>query len=241
MLLQILCITNDYLVIYKTLKTWSCASRIVIFANGNNKNLIKEELKDIQNCFVIIGDFIGFSETRNLLITLAQTDKFDYNIMIDDSYELHGDLLKELKKQNLNHGLIRIKSGKELQNRKLIFKKGQYTGNIHETLIEDGPAFQLENVYIEDVIYKHQVIRSYKRADYDLEMLKKEPKNRRTDYYTAALLMKKGQFKKALVIFNELIKVKDYYSSLSEKSIELINSGKLEQLLNLVLERQTIN
>lgn len=187
MKIQVLVMACDPISIKNTVKTWARADRIVVYANGPEKHIIKEQLS---GCKVIIGDFIGFSETRNLLISLAQTDKYDYNIFIDDSYELRGSL-DELVHQTLCHGLIRVKTLNDWQNRKIIFKKGQYTGHIHETLTPDLPTFQIQFSYIEDVVYEHHELRRVQRLDYDLEMLDREPKCRRTDYYKAINLVKK--------------------------------------------------
>ena len=223
MKLQVLCICCDHICIRNTILTWSCATRIVVLANGPNTEQIISNLKDIKNCFVIKGEFSGFSNTRNLLINLSQTQNYDYNIFCDDSYELRGDIIAELEKQKLNHGLIHIKSGNFWQNRKLIFKRGKYSGRIHETLIDDGVPFQLENCYIEDIIYSHHLKRTYLRINYDLEMLDKEPDNRRTRYYRGTLLLKKGKLKESLNLLNGLLDEKDQYFLPAKKCCDYIN------------------
>jgi len=219
MKLQVLLIACDDICIKKTILTWACASRIVVLANGPEADKIIINLTGVKNCFVIKGEFIGFSNTRNLLIEMAQCDKFDYNIMIDDSYELRGDLILQLEKQTLNYGIIKVKSGEYIQNRKIIFKNGKYSGNIHETLISHGEFFNVEDCFIEDVIYSHHLKRTNERAEYDLLMLDKEPDTRRTRYYRGTLLLKKEEVNKSIEIFNSLIKenIDDLYDSLSRK------------------------
>ncbi len=240
MKLQLLCITCDHLVIHKTISTWKDqATRIVVYANGPNKDLIREELKSINNCHTLLGDFIGFSQTRNLLIDLAQTDKFDYNIMIDDSYELIGgsNIISFLEKHKENQLVVSVKTLDEVQKRRLIFKKGRYTGEIHETLEPRGTIGVLDGHYIEDIVYKHHLRRTCDRIDYDLSMLDREPVSRRSIYYRATLLLKKGQVDQAVHLFGQLTTGKDQYSILSKKCLFVINGIKHKQVKTLDLPK----
>lgn len=241
--LQVLCICCDPLVMHKTISTWSdCSERIVIFANGPRAQEIKSVLSQIQKCKVIIGNFIGFSETRNLLIELSQPDKYDYNIMIDDSYELRGDLINCLFKQiqiGGSRGLIKIRSGNNWQQRKLIFggkgRKAKYIGKIHETIecSQEDKIFSIPETecFIEDIVYLHHLQRTIDRMDYDLSQIGDGEKlTRRDNYYKACIYWKKGgkgNLGTATEIFKNLISQEpnstDAYSSLAKKYLLTIN------------------
>ena len=66
----------------------------------NTKEIIKEELKNIPGT-LHEGEFVDFSQARNLALSLV-SKKCKYIIMLDDSYILHGgnklkDILKKEK------------------------------------------------------------------------------------------------------------------------------------------------
>lgn len=217
MKLQILCICSDHLVIKRTVSTWiNQVDRIVILANGPNRQLIKDSLKCFENVFVIIGEFEGFSETKNKLINLAQCKKYDYNIFLDDSYEVIGLLRQALANETCNKLALNVITGTFTQCRRLIFKTGKFVGKIHETLDGEKESKVVECVFIKDVVYEHHLQRSIDRAEYDLEMLKGDH-SRRGTYYKFITLFKIGRVEEAEKLLKSLLSINDEYSGMIKK------------------------
>lgn len=225
MKLQILCMTceTDMNLLKKLVKNWTQkVDRVVLYANGDKRDLIKKTFKRWKSVIVFIGDFLGFSETRNKLINLAKNGDYDYSIMLDDSYFIQGNF-NELMFLNYNQLYIGVYNGKgSMTPRRLIFKTGGYSGKIHETLDVEGAQGRVFLVYLKDIQYDSHITRSYKRANYDLEQLK-DDNTRRGKYYKAMTMTKKYLYErqsgvipkdndKATKLFQELLdeKVNDY-------------------------------
>lgn len=220
---QILLITNDHLIIEDLIKNWYLQKKLIrvcILANGPHKELIKEKLKNYKKVVVILGEFIDFSTTRNELIRMCNTDKY-YTLYADDSYFIDGQLIIDGKYKQY---IIDVYSGPYIQKRRLLFKgKYYYSGAVHENLICDEPCGHLKNVFIKDVVYKHHIIRTNKRAEWDLMMLSND-NTRRGRYYKGTCYMKMGRYDKMNEIFSELLKEdkNDYYAGMIKKIISII-------------------
>lgn len=193
MKVQILCICCDR-IITKTVENWKKYSdRIVVYANGPDRNFIKKSLVGIS---VITGPFLGYSETRNLLISLCQLEKFDINLFLDDSYEIVGKLSPER--------LIRIFDEKTQLTyaRNLIVKSGEhYSGSIHETVVSKEQLILNENFYIIDKYNFLNELRRVKRLPSDLEKL---DDSERDTIYKICILSKLSKFKEAKELLKKL-------------------------------------
>jgi hypothetical protein len=183
--------TNCSESIYKTLKTWNFVDRIFVYLNNCTDNT-RDILKNIENVEIYEGYFDSFSNTRNRCLELCRDKKYEWTIMIDDSYEYRGSgLIEELKNIKGDYAAIEIhrdtmvyKSIRVLRN-----KKGnvQFTGKIHECIVV--PIYQtLKNSFIEDIEYPEHAKRTRKRQIKDLEILRGDVKNARNLYYIACTL-----------------------------------------------------
>lgn len=186
MKVQILCMACDKIVI-KTVENWKKYSdRIVIYANGPDRNVIREKTSGV--C-VLVGQFMGYSETRNKLMEICSLEDYDINLFLDDSYEICGTISAGR--------LIKIldeKTGLSYR-RNLIVKKGEkYVGKVHETVRTNEILTNNNSFYIIDRFNFLNELRRVKRMPSDLNSL---DDSERDTVYKICILAKLSRFKEA--------------------------------------------
>lgn len=172
------------------------ADRWTILDTGSTdgtQQIVQEELSG-QWYELFEEPFINFRDSRNRLLELAG-DKCHFNVMLDDTYVLHGNLREFL---DLARGddvadsfSLTIDGGDTLYNSNRITKPSRglkYEHIIHET-IEKNLAVQVPypDAYIEDVPSAYMSKRTKERKMQDIKLLiqlqKEDPDNPRTYYY----------------------------------------------------------
>jgi len=166
-------------------------------STDNTVETIKEVLKD-KNGNLYEEPFINFRDSRNRCLELAGTT-CKYNIMIDDTYILRGDVRNFLNiirsDQVADSYNIFINSDNNIYGSDRILKSDRnlkYIYLLHE-IIQDYDNFTvqlpLDKIYIEDVSNDYMRKRTTDRKNYDLQLLfqtlEEYPKVSRTLYYIA--------------------------------------------------------
>lgn len=179
----------------------------VLFASGKPGELYNEP-------------FINFRDSRNRLLDLAG-EKCAFNVMLDDTYVLHGNLRDFLsvvrgddvastysifiKDISLSHGSIRITKPE---------RKKRYKYIIHEIIDDIGYQIPPNVAFIEDVISEYMSDRTLQRKEMDLEMLREEiknnPKDPRNYYYMAETYLCMKEWKSALEWYEKSFNMDGY-------------------------------
>jgi hypothetical protein len=188
-------------------------------STDNTINIIKDELKDIEGD-LYFSEFIDFSYARNKCIELS-SKKCKYQIMLDDSYFIHGgkQLRNILQKSNIPCFFIKIAhyNNDYLSNEyisKRIFKtdeKINYKYRLHEDIIIDDNKTKVIddlNIFIDDVVVKEHTNRTYTRKKQDLDLLlldyNDNPKDPRTIYFLATVYCNLDDYNNALKYYDIL-------------------------------------
>lgn len=166
-------------------------------STDNTVSIIKEVLKN-KNGKLYEEPFINFRESRNRCLQLAGTS-CKYNIMIDDTYILRGDVRNFLtfirSDQSADSYNIFVNSNDNIYGSNRILKSERnlkYIYLVHEIVQDyDNVIVQLplDRVYIEDVSTDYMRKRTQERKKYDLDLLfqtlEEYPTAPRTLYYIA--------------------------------------------------------
>jgi hypothetical protein len=191
--LNLLCICyNSQESIYECLSSWApFVSSINILINGGQYNdyynleSTKTQINNVRhpNKKVYTENFQGFSNTRNRLIKLVNTDELC--IFIDDSFILgHYCIIEDLADIQLIS--IFSKEAKMTYSSNRIFKGFcNYTGIIHETIETNLRVHS--GICVTDKSYESHTNRTNVRKLDDLQLLK-NAKSPRDLYYLAATL-----------------------------------------------------
>lgn len=189
---QILSMTCDTFII-KTIENWQKhnPNRIVIYANGKYKYKIKEALSHHKNTVVITGDFLGYQNTRNHIISFSNLQNYKINLFLDDSYEIYGKVT-----ENRRIKIIDEKNN-HIYYRNLIIKpKEYYIDNIHETIKTKEIPIINTDFYILDKYNFINELRRIKRFPSDLEHLKNDNSERGL-FYRISILIRLSRFQEA--------------------------------------------
>ena len=165
---------------------------------SNKKGNLHEEL------------FVGFSESRNRCLELAG-EKCKFNIMIDDTYILKGNVRNFLEllrsDQFADSYNIFINSNNNTYGSNRILKsdrKLKYIYDVHEIIQQNyNLVVQLpfNEIYIDDIASEYMQERTLNRKKYDLEnlhlMLTKYPNDPRTLYYITQTYCELKEYDKA--------------------------------------------
>lgn len=189
---------------------------------GSTDNTV-EIIKDVMKCkrgTLYQEPFINFRDSRNRLFDLAG-EKCAFNIMLDDTYVLHGDLRKFLTlargddvassfnlfitTNDMMYGSIRITKPE---------RKKRYVYTIHEIVNDKGFQIPKNIAYIEDIISPYMNLRTKKRKEQDLVLLTQElkdnPDDARTYYYMAETYLCMENWKKAAEWYKKRAELKGY-------------------------------
>jgi glycosyltransferase involved in cell wall biosynthesis len=180
-------------------------SRIVILDTGSTDGTL-EILEKIPNLILHKSPFQGFSNSRNKCLDLAYDLKYEWTLMIDDSYKLLTNF-NELKLvpnyvdaisivvtksngiENLSNRIIRTSS------------KLRYIGDIHE-YIDSKLTWIVKSIRLLDFVTPNQQLRTYQRNINDLKILEGKTDSRSL-YYTACTL--NNQYIQGLVNYDIVV------------------------------------
>lgn len=191
-------------------------------STDNTIDIIKDVLKD-KNGDLYCEPFINFRDSRNRCLDLAGRS-CKYNIMLDDTYILKGDVRKFLNylrsDQFGDSYSIMVKSYDMVYGSNRITKtenKLRYVYKLHEIIqTENNKCVQIpfEEMNIYDYSNEYMEERTTRRKDYDIKVLKQEIKDNpnipRHLYYIAQTYKEMKEYKKAV----------KYYQKRTEHSVE---------------------
>ena len=189
--------------------------------------------------------FVDFSTTRNRAFKLAETSgiECEYNIVLDDSYILHGgDKLRNMIREgNSSAYSIMIRNKNVMYDSIRITKvseKLKYKYRVHENIIVSPKKLKMitdDDIYIEDMEYGLHTIRSSNRYKNDLTMLlqdhRENPKDMRIIFYVAQTYNKLGNHDKAIFFYNKRIQIDKKKDMSDEVYISYYNLGHIYKLL----------
>lgn len=174
----LLMIRNGEDTVIQALQSWaSHVDRIYVLDTGSTDdtlNLLRKFKNQVRTRMVIKqSPFKDFSTSRNELLAMSNNSYYDYSVMIDDSYELVGNLL-ELKTLNdpviginISDGICTYPSNRIKKTNVTMVK---YQGAIHESLNYPYSCV-LKNAHINDIQTERQAYRTLERNKKDLELL----------------------------------------------------------------------
>jgi hypothetical protein len=179
--------------------------------------------------------FINFRDSRNRLLDLASTD-CKYNIMLDDTYIIKGDLrefLTEIRGDQYANSFttfIHSDDTKYGSNRITLSSSGlRYIHKIHEVITDKdniNVVIPENRVWIEDRRFDYMEKRTQDRKQLDLKLLYEEvdenPNDPRAYYYLAQTYNLLEDYEKAFYYFM--------------KRCEFINSGFLQERVDAAFE-----
>ena len=227
---QLLCIcSNSESCIYRTITSWlPYVDKVSILINNCNDNTEFEILRACPDAIIYHGAFTGFADTRNTLLRLSYDEDIDYNLFIDDSYELVA--FKNIPKI-VDIGLVSINTHEYSYHSSRILKmdpKIFYENNIHETVVGSDKKFLINGFKIYDRFYTEHMHRSVNRASYDLSCLEGLTDSR-SNYYRACCFVKLNEYSKAIDILKILSNKESIYKKLA---IELLSDIVQYEIIN---------
>ena len=167
-------------------------------STDNTVQIIKETLKDIPGK-LYEEKFINFRESRNRLLELAEIHNYVFNIILDDTYILRGNLrnfLELVRKDDIvdSYSLVITDNEKKYNSNRIVRSNRslRYKYYIHEIIQPENNlnVSVPETIsYIEDIHSEYMSNRTKDRKKNDLELLFKQynedTNDPRTLYYIA--------------------------------------------------------
>jgi hypothetical protein len=204
-------------------------------STDNTINIINKVLVGKKNGNLYQEPFINFRESRNRLLDLAGTS-CKYNIMLDDTYVVQGDLRSFLTEvrgdQYANSFTLYIKSDDTQYGSNRIIKSNsrlRYIHKIHEVITDKdniNVVIPESKVMIDDRRFDYMEKRTHERKQLDLKLLYEEveenPNDPRAYYYLAQTYNLLEDYEKAFYYFI--------------KRCEFINSGFLQERVDAAFE-----
>lgn len=188
-------------------------------STDNTIEIIKDVMKSKRGT-LYQEPFINFRDSRNRLLDLAG-ENCVFNVMIDDTYVLNGDLRTLLTKlRSAEDGdvfSIYIKDVDMMYMSARITrstKKKRYIYTIHEII--EGDAYSLpQSVFIQDVTSPYMRERTVSRKQMDLDLIQKEietnPNDARLYYYLAETYLCMYNWKKAAEAYEKRSKMEGFF------------------------------
>lgn len=211
--------------------------RYTILDTGSTDNTVETIKKVLANKTgdLYEEDFINFRDSRNRLLELAG-DSCKFNLMVDDTYVVRGDLRKFLNivrcDQTSDSFVVDIKSDDVVYGSNRITrpeKNLKYIHKVHEVIQENNNyAVHIPNKYCfcEDKKSDYMMTRTKDRLEFDLKILFEEIENNKHDtrsyYYVAQTYKLMGNHEKAF----------EYYL----KRTEFQSSGFREEYVESIFE-----
>ena len=185
-------------------------------STDGSQDCIREILRDIPGN-LYEEPFVDFEVSRNRSLELAGTN-CEYNIIIDDSYIVHGGAkLREILKNNAENDAFSliIKDENSLYESTRITRTSKnlrFKYKVHELIIcKNNLLLNDKDIFItDDNDVKHQQ-RSSIRYGRDIEILlqehKKYPKDTRIIFYIANTYLSLGKYDDSLLFYKKRIKL----------------------------------
>jgi predicted O-methyltransferase YrrM len=184
------------------LKNLHLADRWTILDTGSTDdtiNIINNVLTGVKKGCLYQEPFINFRDSRNRLLDLANQAGCKYNIMLDDTYVIEGDLrgfLNEVRgDQFADSFTLYIKSDDVEYGSNRVLKCDsnlKYKYKIHEVIQQENNmnvVIPSSRALIQDGRFDYMETRTMGRKELDLKLLYEEleddPNNSRTHYYLA--------------------------------------------------------
>ena len=225
---------------------------LIIYDTGSVDNTIEIIKKHCEkhelNLYMIQGDFVNFSVSRNISLDYADTTNSDFLLLLDTNDELReGEKLKaycKLEMETNNTGYLMNQhwwSGKydTYYNTRLIkARKGwRYNGSVHEYMKDTSvDAKQVVRMPNDIILYQDRTKdnnKSGSRFARDKILLladyKKDPTEPRTLFYLAQTCACLGHIQESFDYYNLRTKVEGFQE---EKFHAFLRSGELSQKLN---------
>jgi glycosyltransferase involved in cell wall biosynthesis len=161
--------------------------------------------------------FVDFEVSRNRSLELAGAN-CEYNIILDDSYILHGGIkLREILKNNTENDAFSL----IIQDENSLYesiritrtsKNLKFKYKVHEIIIAKNHLLITDNdIFIQDVSDNKHKVRSTERHNRDIEVLlqehKKYPKDTRIIFYIANTYLSLEKYDDSMLFYNKRIKL----------------------------------
>jgi len=185
-------------------------------STDGSQDCIREILRDIPGN-LYEEPFIDFEVSRNRSLELAGAN-CEYNIILDDSYILHGGTkLREFLKNNTENDAFSliIQDDNSLYESIRITRTSKnlrFKYKVHEMIISKNHLLITDNdIFIQDVSDNKHKVRSTERHNRDIEVLlqehKKYPKDTRIIFYIANTYLALERYDDAMVFYNKRVKL----------------------------------
>ena len=195
-------------------------------STDNTPQIILEELKSVEGN-LYYSDFVDFSHARNLAFEKSKKN-CKYQIVIDDSYVLHGgkflcSILKKSKKDAMQLRIGFLNDLEILDNSYYSLRivrsniNAKFVGRIHEAIYLEmkyiSDIIKNKDIFLEDVPDKDHVRRITTRfkkdvdlllQDYDDAIIKRDPNSSRIILHIAKTYMCLNNYKDAIVYLKKL-------------------------------------
>jgi len=259
-LAAVLMLKNEENSILITLKSvYKFVSCIIIYDTGSTDNTI-ELIKDFSNIhkinlYLIKGEFVNFSVSRNILLDYADCINVDYLILLDANDELKGNDIPKLQNKNylnnpnttgflVKQSWFTLQSTTEYFNIRFVKNKSgwRYFGSVHEWIKntsltnENEHSLPVGKLLTDIYIYQNRTINSEnsaKRFIKDKSLLlddyNKNPKDTRTLFYLAQTCSCLGQKEESFQFYKERSELDGFQE---EKFLSFYNCGNLSYEIN---------
>jgi glycosyltransferase involved in cell wall biosynthesis len=210
---------------------------LIIYDTGstdNTKEIIQEFAEKHKiNLYMIEGEFVNFSESRNVSLSYADTIDVKFVLLLDTNDELQGgDKLREFAKSHMNTkhtGYLTCQhwwSGQYDKYYNMRFVKNgcgwRYRGSVHEWMKDttsetDQPRFPVFRMPDNIILYQDRTAdddKTGKRFKRDKKLLladhKKDPKEPRTLFYLAQTCSCLAEYGEALYYYKLRAKLEGF-------------------------------
>lgn len=230
---------------------------IIIYDTGSTDDTLKKikefAEKEKINLYIKKGNFVNFSESRNISLSFAETIDVHYLLLLDCNDELKGGVYLKLAAKDFfnksNNGFLVCQewwSGISDKYYNIRFIKNRcgwrYQGSVHEWLKDtlsnnDKPRYNVIRLMDEIILYQDRTLdddKTSKRFIRDKELLLQEhlnnPEDSRTIFYLAQTCQCLKQYEEAFFYSKLRLKFVGFYEerfhSYMRCAQSLVNMGK---------------
>jgi len=213
-------------------------------STDGSQDCVKEVLSGVEGN-LYEEPFVDFSTSRNRALELAGKS-CKYNIMLDDSYIIHGgEKLREiLSTSNENaYSIIITDENKKYDSVRITKSSAElrYKYRVHEIIDYKNPSQDLlgKDIYLEDCVIHLHTMRSTDRYPRDLKILleeyKSKPKDARIIFYIAQTYYTMTDYQRASIYYKKRVELnikKINISHHSEVYYSLYTLGRIYKKLD---------